>query len=230
MLTRTNKRSLVASARVLAVISVALVQACGGDAVSGADSAPPGSVERDAARPTMRGDDAGSSGANHGLDAQATLDGDSGGPGADAGFGDPGVPETPYGPKAEADLFVGAEKLGYIFFTAIAPNQTDLAHFYAKPEPAASVGVRDYYLSLVLDRAAWHQGEYRVARGGRVRFELANGNSYAGDAAGIDVNFNITNATATATGYILRGEAELTVPANKAGGEPLTVRMNINPL
>lgn len=148
--------------------------------------------------------------------------------GPDIASGDPGRPASPYGPKAEARLFLGEQNVGYVFFTALAPELPDLAHLFAVPEPRVSENVSDYYLSIVVDRATWKVATYQSALGGRVRFTLTDGRTYAANAADVPVQLTITQTTAVSGDVILRGELEMTLPASQQGATPLVVKMKIN--
>ncbi|MEY4511994.1 MAG: hypothetical protein RLZZ450_4116, partial [Pseudomonadota bacterium] len=131
---------------------------------------------------------------------------------------------------ADASLFVGTEEVGYVAYTAVAPNRSDLAHLYAAPDVRQSKGVTSYYLSLVMERAAWHAGEFTAPVGGRVRFTLKDGRTYSANGVGLNIRLSLKGAGAlsTDTESILRGTMEIVIPAELSGQEPLRVKSQIN--
>lgn len=147
--------------------------------------------------------------------------------GADA-EGDPGAPDLAYGPKADANLYLQDTEVGYIFFTLLAPKDTTKAHMFAKPEPRGSEGTASYYISLVLNRSGWRNGDYQGAIAGRVEFVLDDGRRYVGNAAALDVRATITNVADGEREQYLRGKLQMAVPPADGNSEPLVVRMNIN--
>lgn len=156
------------------------------------------------------------------------------GPNADAdtgaASGDPGAPASPYGPKADAHLIVAEHEVGYVNFTAVASKQAALAHLYAIPGEVTNPLVSDYYISLVVDHADWHVGEYHAALGGRVQFSFRNGKSYAANGTDVALKLVVTAAGSTPGGTetYLRGTMDMTVPSAQSGQPPLRVAMNIN--
>ena len=151
----------------------------------------------------------------------------AGAPSATDEMADPGAPDTEFGTKGEAHLFVGSKEVGYIFFSALAPAQADLAHVFFVPEPNASVDVTDYYVSLVLERAAWRTGTYSGALGGRATIKLSSGVEYQSEATKASVSANVAKAPVIEGDVYLDGNLTMSLPS-KSGGEPLRVEVKFN--
>jgi hypothetical protein len=116
---------------------------------------------------------------------------------------------------------VAETEVGKIGFTAAAPNRSDRAQLFADVDPAQSMGVTEYYLSLVFDKAAWHAGTYSSAVGGRVSFVLSNGKRYAADGAKLDLTLVVTAAVTGQAEFYLKGQLEMLVPSETSGEPPL---------
>jgi hypothetical protein len=140
---------------------------------------------------------------------------------------DPGAPQTQYGTKGDARLFLGNEEVGYLFFAVLAPARADLAHVFFQPDAAGSVGVAGYYVSLVLERAAWRTGTYSGALAGHASIKLASGAEYESEATKASVAATLTDALAIEEDVYLHGNLTMSL-ASKSGGEPLRVQVRFN--
>lgn len=147
----------------------------------------------------------------------------------DPASGDPGSPNIVRGIKADAHLFIGTREVGYIFFAALMPKQEDQAHIYADPA-SGTLGLSEYYLSLVMDRSRWRVGEYTMPVGGRVRFALSDGTTYSASAStdSLSVRFNITGLSTTDPELYPAGTFELTIPSSSPNLLPLVVKGKFN--
>jgi hypothetical protein len=124
-------------------------------------------------------------------------------------------------------MFLGNVEVGYIFFTVLAPEQADLAHVFFLPEHRASVGVTDYYVSLVLERAAWRTGAYAGALAGRASITLSTGAEYHSKATEASVTATLTSAAVLQGCTYLAGRLTMVLAA-KSGGEPLRAEVTLN--
>lgn len=124
-------------------------------------------------------------------------------------------------------MFVGDREVGYIFFTVLAPDQADRSHVFFLPEPRASVELADYYVSLVLDRAAWRTGTYAGALAGRASITLATGVEYRSPAIEASVNASITGVTVIEGSVYMSGHLRMVLAAT-SGGEPMRVEATVN--
>lgn len=141
---------------------------------------------------------------------------------------DPGEPDIMYGTKAGGDLFIAGEKVGYVFFMFLAPDEPDRARFFARPDDLASVGVKSYYLSLVLDDARWAAGEFHQALAGRAEFVLEDGKRYAAEASELGLDAKVVVGDTNQGAHFPSGTLDLTVPADEAGAKPLSLKLTIN--
>jgi hypothetical protein len=140
-----------------------------------------------------------------------------------------------YGTKGGAFLYVNGQEVGYVFFRVGAPVRSDLMHFFARPDNNASINVKAYYLSLVLDDTGWQVGDYNDALGGRASFELQDGSRFSGEAKDLVLQLAITKAARADVQlpgaddtYYVAGTGTLTVPAEQAGADALELQIRLN--
>ena len=140
---------------------------------------------------------------------------------------DPPAPNTPYGTKGEAHLFLGTQEVGYIFFTVLAPARADLAHVFFLPDPSANVAVADYSISLVLERGPWRTGAYSGSVGGRAAITLSNGAQYESQGANATLTATLDRVQVAEGGTYLDGKLTVLLDA-KSGGAALRAEVQFN--